>query len=127
MAIEFLAIEDVLYIHQNQVEHYGGERGVRDLGLLVKAMAQPEATFGGRHLHSDLFEMAAAYLFHIVQNHPFTDGNKRTGAVTALVFLDWNEVSLCTDEDGLAEITLQVATGQIGKAEVAAYFRSLAE
>lgn len=125
MAIEFLTIEDVLHIHQNQIERYGGEHGVRDLGLLVSAIAQPEATFGGQHLHSDLFAMAAAYLFHIVQNHPFADGNKRTGAVSALVFLDWNEVVLRTDEEGLVEITLQVATGQIGKAEVAAHFRSL--
>ncbi len=119
MDIEFLTIEDVLYIHQNQIEHYGGEHGVRDLGLLVSAIAQPEATFGGQHLHSDLF--------HIVQNHPFTDGNQRTGAVTALVFLDWNEVVLRTDEKGLVEITLQVATGQIGKVEVADHFRSRAE
>ena len=58
----------------------------RDMGLLESAVAQPQATFGGEFLHKDLFEMAAAYLFHIVQNHPFLDGNKRTGAVAALVF-----------------------------------------
>ena len=127
MAVEFLTIEDVLYIHQNQIEQYGGEHGVRDLRLLESAIAQPQATFGGQYLHSDVFEMAAAYLFHVVQNHPFADGNKRTGAVSALVFLDWNHVRVRTDEEGLVEITLQVATGQIGKAEVADHFRSLAE
>ncbi len=127
MAIEFLTIEDVLHIHQNQIGQYGGEHGVRDLGLLESAIAQPQAAFGGQYLHGDLFEMAAAYLFHIVQNHAFADGNKRTGAATALVFLDWNDIVLRTDEDGLVEITLQVATGQAGKPEVAAHFRALAE
>ncbi len=127
MAIEFLATEDVLYIHQNQIERYGGEHGVRDQHLLESAVAQPQATFDGQYLHSDLFEMAAAYLFHIVQNHPFADGNKRTGAVAALVFFDWNHATIRTDEGGLVEITLRVATGQVGKTEIADHFRSLAE
>ncbi len=127
MAIEFLTIEDVLYIHQDQIERYGGEHGVRDQHLLESAIAQPRAAFGGQYLHSDVFEMAAAYLFHVVQNHPFADGNKRTGAVAALVFLDWNHVRVRTDEEGLVDITLRVATGQSGKAEVADHFRSLAE
>ena len=70
--------------------------------------------------------MAAAYLFHIVQNHPFADGNKRTGAVSALTFLDWNDVVLQPNEDGLVEITLQVARSQAGKSEVADFFRACA-
>ena len=127
MAIQFLTVEDILYIHRDQIERYGGEHGVRDQHLLESAIAQPQATGGGQYLHSDVFEMAAAYLFHIVQNHPFVDGNKRTGAVAALVFLDWNHVRIRTDEEGLVEITVQVAMGQIGKAEIAAHFRSLAE
>ena len=127
MLIEFLRIEDVLYIHHDQIERYGGEHGVRDQGLLESAIAQPQASFGGQYLHRDLFEMAAAYLFHVVRNHPFTDGNKRTGAVAALVFLDWNSINVRPDEDRLVGITLEVATGQIGKSEVANHFRSLEE
>ncbi len=83
---DFLGLEDVLSLHANQVTLHGGEPGVRDLGLLESAIAQPRATFGGEFLHKDLFEMAGAYLYHIVQNHPFFDGNKRAGAVAASYF-----------------------------------------
>jgi hypothetical protein len=60
---------------------YGGLPGLRDLDLLKSAVAMPQATFDREFLHADIFEMAAAYLFHIVGNHPFLDGNKRAGAV----------------------------------------------
>jgi len=69
-------------------QRYGGDPGVRDVGLLESALAQPRVAFGGKTPHAFPFEMAAAYLFHIVQNHPFVDGNIRTGAVAALLFLD---------------------------------------
>ncbi len=121
---DFLNLEDVLGLHADQVARYGGDLGVRDLGLLESAIAQPQATFGGEFLHHDLLEMAAAYLFHIVQNHPFLDGNKRTGAVAALVFLDLNGVEVTAPKGSVYDITMSVATGQAGKAEVAAFFRS---
>lgn len=69
--IEFLELNDVLLIHIDQISRYGGEATIRDLGLLESAIAQPQAGFGGELLHSFPFEMAAAYLFHIVMNHPF--------------------------------------------------------
>src|SRR5947208_1858403 len=84
---EFLTLHEVLGIHANQIELYGGSLGIRDQGLLEAALAQPEATFGGDYLHHDIYEMAAAYLFHLVQNHPFIDGNKRVGTVAATVVL----------------------------------------
>jgi death-on-curing protein len=68
--------------------------------------------------------MAAAYLFHIVQNHPFLDGNKRTGAASAIVFLALNNIQIDNDEQGLVDLTLSVATGEAGKAEIAEFFRS---
>jgi death-on-curing protein len=74
----FLSLERVLRIHRSMIEQYGGEEGIRDAGLLHFAIAVPQASFGGEYLHADLFEMAAAYLYHIVQNHPFIDGNIRT-------------------------------------------------
>ena len=83
---DHLGVADVLTLHANQIELYGGQHGVRDMDLLNSAVAQPQAAFGGQILHAFPFEMAAVYLFHIVQNHPFLDGNKRTGAVAALVF-----------------------------------------
>jgi death-on-curing protein len=68
------------------IEVYGGSEGLRDEGLLGSAIAQPQTSFSHNYLYADLFEMAAAYLYHIVQNHPFYDGNKRTGAAAQLPF-----------------------------------------
>ncbi|MCB9062835.1 MAG: Fic family protein [Halobacteriovoraceae bacterium] len=75
--VAFLTIFEVLEIHENQIELYGGSLGVRDKGLLLAALAQPETTFDGNFLHQDIFSMASAYMFHIISNHPFIDGNKR--------------------------------------------------
>jgi len=86
----FLTLDDVLESHAEQIAAYGGSDGIRDVGMLLSAVAQPESTFDGQFLHVDLFEMAAAYLFHIVQNHPFLDGNKRVGLEAALLFLEIN-------------------------------------
>lgn len=121
---DFLSIEDVLELHADQVALYGGEHGVRDLGLLESAIAQPQATFDGTFLHKDVFEMAAAYMFHVVQNHPFLDGNKRTGAVAALVFLDLNGIEIDAPKGSLYDLTMSVATGQASKAQIAEYFRA---
>ena len=121
---DFLSLEDVLILHGEQVELYGGHHGVRDMGLLESAVAQPQAGIGGEYFHSEIFEMAAAYMFHIVRNHPFFDGNKRTGAVAALVFLDLNGVTINAPKGILYDLTISVATGQAGKDEIAAFFRS---
>jgi death on curing protein len=66
----FLSVEDVIEIHADQIQRYGGSLGIRDVELLHSALGMPEAGFGDRYLHGDLFEMASAYLFHVVQNHP---------------------------------------------------------
>ena len=127
MMPEFLTVGDCLTIHAEQIRQYGGKPGVRDLGLLESAVAQPEATFGEEYLHHDLFEMAAAYLFHIVRNHPFVDGNKRVGLVAALVFLDINNVVIETGTDQLYTLTMAVAEGNASKLETAAELRRLVE
>jgi death-on-curing protein len=119
----FLDIEQVLQIHRSLIEQYGGSVGLRDAGLLHSALAMPQASFSGELLHKDPFEMAAAYFYHLVQNHAFIDGNKRVGAATAIVFLTMNEIEIEADENGLVELTLAVAKGEIGKQEIAAYFR----
>lgn len=123
MQPNFLRIEDALRIHQDQIELYGGSPDLRDPGLLISAVETPRATFGGQFLHGDLFEIAAAYLFHIVQNHPFVDGNKRTGAVAALVFLEFNGIETDIEDDALVDHLLAVAQGQIAKPEVATFLR----
>ena len=84
-----MTLDEVVAINQDQVEHYGGSSGVHDYRALLKsAIAMPAATFGGQYLHTDLSEMAAAYLFHLVQNHPFIDGNKPVQRVSQPSILD---------------------------------------
>lgn len=115
----FLSLDDVLGLHQRQIERYGGKIGVRDLGLLQSAVAAPQASFGGAWLQPTLPEMAAAYLFHLCQNHPFIDGNKRTAAVSMLVFLRLNDLTPTFTEDELFSLTMLVAAGSLTKAEAA--------
>ena len=127
IAPEFLDIEEMLEIHALQLDEFGGIAGARDRGLLESAVEQARATAFGELLHADLFEMAAAYLFHIVKNHAFLDGNKRTALVTALVFLDINGVSLERDDERLYELTMDAAEGRADKAQIAAQLRKLAD
>ncbi len=123
MSPVFLEVGDVLEIHHHQIEKYGGANGVRDMGLLQSAVAAPRATFGGQFLNQDLFEMAAAYLFHIVQNHPFIDGNKRSGAMAAFVFLRINGIKLDAPEDEFEETVLEIARTEADKQDAARFFR----
>ena len=81
----FLTLSEVLDIHEDQVTVYGGSSGLRDLRMLESAIATPVATFDGEYLHPTIPAMAAAYLFHLAQNHPFIDANKRTGAMAAIL------------------------------------------
>ena len=118
----FLTLDEVLEIHQQQIEMYGGSHGLRDAGALESAVAMPMATFGGDYLHRTLPAMAAAYLFHIAQNHPFLDGNKRAGANAAITFLRINDWEPTFGEDELVEVVLAVATGMLAKQELIAYF-----
>ena len=83
----------------------------------------PAMRFGGELLHKDIYEMASAYLFHIVQNHPFIDGNKRVGTVAAVVFLAINGIKLEAEPDELAALVLSVACGDAKKTEIAAFLR----
>lgn len=122
----FLDVEDVLDLHAAQLEEFGGGAGLRDRGLLESAVAQPQASIGGDYVHDDLFAMAGAYLFHIVSNHPFVDGNKRAGVLAALVFLDINGVTIGLASDALYELTMGVAEGRVGKAEAAAALKRIA-
>jgi len=123
MPLVFLNLSEVLHIHSDQIERYGGEPGVRDIGLLQSALAMPAAGFGGRFLHHDLFEKAAAYPLHIARNHPFVDGNKRTGAACALVFLELNDIEINAGEDALVEVVTAVAEGRAAKEAIANFFR----
>lgn len=119
----FLTYEELIWINTDQVRRYGGLAGVRDEGLLLSALAMPQAGFGDQYAHADLFEMAAAYLFHIVKNHPFIDGNKRVGAVAARVFLILNGIDVDISEDAIYDLVIATAEGRIDKGGIAQAFR----
>ncbi|MBF0344491.1 MAG: type II toxin-antitoxin system death-on-curing family toxin [Nitrospirae bacterium] len=83
----------------------------------------PQSSYGELYLHKDIYEMAGAYLFHIVKNHPFIDGNKRTGIVAAIVFLLINNVDLNADEEELEAMVCSVAEGKADKAVASEFLR----
>ena len=118
---------EAIEIHKNQIELYGGQHGVRDLGLLQSALAQPQASFSGEWLHSDLFQMAAAYAFHICSNHPFFDGNKRAALASALVFLAMNGHDIRDPQQRLLEAMLAMAQGKLSKEDFAQLLKKLKE
>ena len=110
MNTSYLTLEQILLIHEDQIERYGGRSGLRDLSLLESATFRPQTTFDGRDLYIDIFEKAAALVNSLILNHPFVDGNKRTGVVSALVFLELNGWTLRVEEEDLLEAALKVAT-----------------
>jgi death-on-curing protein len=120
-APRFLMLDEVIALHDDQIRRYGGGHGLRDVKLLLSALAMPAASFDGVFLHERVSDQAAAYLFHIVRNHPFVDGNKRTGLITAIAFLGLNGQSVTADADELAELVEGVAAGAAGKTAVAAF------
>ncbi len=120
----FLSLDEVIAIHNDQIKRYGGLLGIRDIELLKSAVAMPAVSFAGKFLHTDIFEMAAAYLFHIIQNHPFIDGNKRAGTVASIVFLLMNDIEIDIDENDLELLVLSVANGESGKTEITQFFRN---
>jgi death on curing protein len=122
---EFLNLEDVLQIHDEQLSAYGGATGIRDQGLLESAVAMPQASFGEAYLHEDLPHMAAAYAFHIAQNQPFLDGNKRTGLVAALVFLDLNGITVLDPQERLYNAMIAIAERQMDKDGLTELLREL--
>lgn len=120
----FLTLDEVLTLHSDQIQRYGGTPGLRDRGLLSSALGTVQATFDGRFLHQSLFEMAAAYLFHLAQNHPFLDGNKRVALAASLIFLWLNDREIEAPEDALTILVLGVAEGKVTKAEVAVFLKA---
>ena len=121
----FLTLAEVIDVHTDQIQRYGGRGGVRDFGLLESALAQPEASFAGEWLHPGLHDMAAAYAFHLCQNHPFIDGNKRTALACALVFLELNNLSVEDPRELLKGAMRSIASGAMQKAELARVLRRL--
>ncbi len=119
----FLTVDQVLAIHRRIIEEFGGDREVRDHGLLASAVSMPAAWFGGEFLHDGIPAMAAAYHFHLCKNHALVDGNKRTALASAEIFILLNDMRLSATDDELADLTIGIAEGRISKEETTAFFK----
>jgi death on curing protein len=125
MEPDFLTLPEIISFHEQQLEAYGGISGIRDQRLLESAVAMPQASFGGEYLHTDLFHMAAAYAFHLAENQPFLDGNKRTALMAALVFLDLNGYFVIDPSERLYDAMIAIANRQCEKEQLAVLLRDL--
>lgn len=121
MSPRFLSSGEAREIHARSIDMFGGAHGLRDPGLLESALAMPPASFGGQEMHESVYDKAAAYLFHLVQNHPGVDGNKRIGLAAALVFLRLNGITVDATDDELVDLVLDVARGTADKTRVSAF------
>jgi len=122
----FITVQEVIDDHAELIRTYGGLDGIRDIGLLISAIEMPKATMFGEFLHPTVFDKAAAYLFHLVCNHPFVDGNKRTGTMTALTFLRQNQVHIkftLKQTDILEELVVSTADSKTTKEQIAKFFK----
>ena len=113
--IRYLTLVEVLSLHRQIIEQSGGALGVRDLGALQSALAQPRMTFGGEDLYPRLVDKAAAVGFSIVMNHPFVDGNKRTGHAAMETFLVLNGMEISASVDEQEQVILALASGNSGR------------
>jgi death on curing protein len=121
--ILYLSVEQVLHLHEIQIERFGGAGGLRDRSGLESAIARPGATFGGDDVYADLPSKAAALMHSIVMNHPFVDGNKRVGAMAAELFLEVNDRRLLADDVDIERMTFAVARGDVDAERLAIWFR----
>jgi death-on-curing protein len=120
--IKFLSLSEVLQILENQIRNYGGAYGVRDINLLSSAIYMPESSYDGQYLHKTIPSMAAAYAFHICQNHPFIDGNKRVALAASLVFLDINGYEFNCKDEILYDEIMNVAKSEIKKDDLIIFY-----
>ncbi len=118
----YLSLEQVIKMHDAFIEKFGGLPGIRDRNLLESAIETPKAAMFGNDLYVTIYDKAAAYLYHIVQNHPFNDANKRTGFGAAYLFLKANNVVILFDDESFENLVIEVAQGKVTKSEISYFF-----
>lgn len=121
--IIYLTLDQILVIHDNQIELYGGSHGIRNLGLLESALARPQSSFAGEDLYPNIFLKAAVLMQGIIANHSFIDGNKRTGTVSAARFLYINGYNIEVANKILVNLALKVESKKITIKQLSAWFK----
>lgn len=122
--IRYLTLDEVISLHRQILKRSGGIAGVRDLGSLESALAQPMMTFGGEDLYPTLIDKAAALGFSLVMNHPFVDGNKRTGHAAMETFLVMNDLEIFAPIDEQELVILSLAAGSLDREEFTKWLES---
>ena len=120
----YLTLGEVVELHRLILGATGGAAGIRDLGALESAIAQPNATFGGTDLYPTLIEKAAALCFALARGHPFVDGNKRIGFAVAVLFLELNGYRFEAGEADATVRTLALAAGDLQEKDYAAWLKA---
>ena len=108
-----LSVEEILYLHYRIIKKTGGAKGIRDLGLLKSALSRPYAGYGHVEAYPTVFDKASVIAHSIISNHPFIDGNKRTGIAAAAIFLRRNDYLLKTTQEEMVRFTLEIAQGKV--------------
>ena len=121
--MRYLTLSEALELHRRVIGQSGGALGVLNLGGLESALAQPRITFEGRELYPSVVDKAAALGYSLIQNHPFIDGNKRTGHAAMEVFLLLNGFEIQSSVDEQERIVLQVASGEMDRESFAVWLR----
>ncbi|PTV98376.1 death-on-curing protein [Halanaerobium saccharolyticum] len=122
--IKFIPKDIILFFHEQLVKIYGGSFDIRDENLLDSALEQPKATYQGEYLHDSLLKMAAAYGYHLCNNHPFIDGNKRIAFVAMDTFLQKNGLEITSSEKEAYKMMIQVSSGQLSKKELTLWLKN---
>jgi len=121
--MRYLSLSEVLKIHRRIIESSGGKPGIRDLGAIESALAQPRATFSGRDLYPNTTDKAGSLCFSLIANHGFLDGNKRIGHAAMEVFLHLNAYELDAPTDEQEQIILGVAAGRINRSQLTSWIK----
>ena len=122
--MRYLSLGEILELHRTLIEETGGANGIRDLGSVESALAQPLLTFGGQDLYPSIESKAAAVCLSLVLNHPFVDGNKRIGHAAMEVFLMLNNFELSAVIDNAEQVMLRLASGQLSRDELVKWVKS---
>jgi len=122
--MRYLTLSEVIALHEHLIEQSGGFHGIRDIGAIESAIAQPRITFGGADLYPTVFEKASILAFSLIQNHPFVDGNKRIGHAAMETFLVLNGFEIDASVDEQEKVILNVASGEMKKEEFKEWVRN---
>lgn len=122
--ITYLSLEQILVIHQDQIDRYGGSHGIRELALLESVIYRPQTTFENEELYPSIFDKAAALIHSIIRNHPFLDGNKRTGITSGIAFLEINGFFLKVTQKQLIETVLKIASKEWNMEQISQWLRT---